>query len=124
MTTLPPRDGNGQNFPAPEHAESVLNPLHLAEDRLVRCRKDFAEARRDVRSLRREERRARRRELLAKAGPRVVTISSLTLAVIGSVAFAIAVVLLVMGEFGKAKDLLTFAGVAWGGAAALHTRRK
>jgi hypothetical protein len=42
------------------------------------------------------------------------------LAVLG----AVAVVLLLMGEFSAAKDVLTFAGVAWGGAAAIRTRRK
>ncbi|WP_159038946.1 MULTISPECIES: hypothetical protein [unclassified Streptomyces] len=46
------------------------------------------------------------------------------LAVLGAVAFVIAIVLLLMGEFGAAKDVLTFAGVAWGGAAAMRTRRK
>ncbi|MEU6102762.1 hypothetical protein [Streptomyces flaveolus] len=48
----------------------------------------------------------------------------MTLAVTGSAVFAIAVVLLVMGELSKAKEVLAFAGIAWGGAAAVRTRRK
>jgi hypothetical protein len=94
--------------------------LQVAETQLACCREGLTLARREVRSLRRQERRERRRELRAKVGPRVVVFSSVGLAVLG----AVAVVLLLMGEFSAAKDVLTFAGVAWGGAAAIRTRRK
>jgi hypothetical protein len=56
-----------------------------------------------VRALRREKRRGHRRELRAKVGPRIVTAFSVTLAITGSAAFAIAVVLLTMGELSKSR---------------------
>lgn len=124
MTTLPPLGDNGQDSPVPDRAEPVGVRLQVAKTRLVCCREVLILARREVRSLRRQERRERRRELRAKVGPRVVVFPSVGLAVLGAVAFVVAVVLLLMGEFSAAKDVLTFAGVAWGGAAAIRTRRK
>jgi hypothetical protein len=124
MTTLPPLGDDGQDLPAPDRAEPVGVRLQAAEIRLACCRADLTRARRDVRSLRRQQRRERLRELRAKVGPRVVVFTSAGLAVLGAVAFAVAVVLLLMGEFSAAKDVLMFAGVAWGGAAAIRTRRK
>ncbi|MEU0852488.1 hypothetical protein ABZ387_31665 [Streptomyces flaveolus] len=124
MTTFSSTDGNSQDFPVPDRSDSIEDRLQTARMRLIRCREDLADTCREVRGLRREKRRAHRRELRAKAGPRLVTSFSVTLAITGSAAFAIAVVLLTMGELSKAKDVLAFAGVAWGGAAAIRTRRK
>jgi len=124
MTTMPPRHDNGQHLPAPDPAGAVEDRLQLAEVRLVCCRDELADARREVRALRRQERRERVRALRAKVGPRISACCFVGLAGTGSAGFVVAVVLLLMGELSKAKDVLTFAGVAWGGAAAIRTRRR
>ncbi|MFF5759814.1 hypothetical protein OHA09_36290 [Streptomyces longwoodensis] len=124
MTTLPPRDGDGQDLPTPFRAPRAGIGLLAAETRLACCREDLARARREVRSLRRAERRQRRRAIRAKIGPRVVGACSRGLAVVGVIAFIIAIVLLLSGESSAARDVLAFAGVAWGGASAVRTRRK
>ncbi|MDU0258403.1 hypothetical protein RVN83_36365 [Streptomyces sp. PU10] len=124
MTTFSSRDGKGQDLSMPERSESFENGLQTVGMRLIHGHEDLTHACHDGRALRREKQRGRRRELRAKASARVVTLSSLALAVTGSVAFAVAVVLLVAGASSTAMDVLTFAGVAWGGAAAIRACRR
>ncbi|MEU0287493.1 hypothetical protein [Streptomyces sp. NPDC006147] len=124
MTTLPPRDDDREDFLKPDRARSVeAHALQVAEIRLACCREGLTDARREVRALRRQARRARRRALRVKVGPCLGVLSSVGLAALGGVAFVVALALLLMGEFSVAKEVLTFAGVAWGGAAAIRTRR-
>jgi hypothetical protein len=124
MTATPSGDSKSANVPDPIAEDSVRARLKIAENKLTCCRDNLADARRDVRGLRRQNRRERRRELRSKAARAAVTTFSVALAVTGTIAFLLAVVLMAMGNFGDAKDALGVAGVAWGGASAIRRPRK
>ncbi|MFE0453109.1 hypothetical protein ACFW2D_17850 [Streptomyces sp. NPDC058914] len=133
MTTIPSDGGESQDFLAPIRMGSVALQLEAAEGHLACCRQELADAQREVRELRRQQRRERRQELRARRRQRhralrvkavrlAVTTSPLALAVIGGIAFLVAVVRMVSGL--SAANALALAAAAWGGAAAFRSLRK
>lgn len=117
MTTVHRGDDQSQPFPQLPILDRSFNDfLAQAEHELLCCR-------REVRALRRRARRQRRRELRLRT--RMVRFVGQTapagLAAAGAVAFVVGTVLLIVGEFGTAKDAFTLSAAAWGAATAVRT---
>lgn len=117
MTTMPPRDGNGQDLPTsvPPMLSSTI------EDLLVQVEHEYACRRREARALRRRIRcqRLRKQPMRVRAIRCAIKVGTVGLSLIGMVAFAAAVVVYILGDTIAARDLFALAASAWGGVAAV-----
>ncbi|MGX1760664.1 hypothetical protein ACWIG5_27745 [Streptomyces lydicus] len=121
MTTMHRDDDQGQNFPRVQiEGDSVSELLAQAERELGYRRNEFVAARKEFRVQQRRVRRDRRRELRKRTAHVAGATLPPTLALIGTVAFTVAVILLAMGNVSVAKDFLAVSAAAWGGVAAFR----
>jgi hypothetical protein len=116
MSTLHPPTPDDQDQELPARPDADPSPVeHLAS-----AERELASRRREVRSLRRRIHRQHRRKWLAW----ICSISSRVLTVVGGLAFLAATVFLIAGDGTAARDFFALAAAAWGGATAVHRRRR
>ncbi|GAA5216963.1 hypothetical protein [Streptomyces thinghirensis] len=120
MTTAHRDNDSGQDFPRVPIEAPVEALLAQAEHELTYRRSEFVAARTEARIQRRRARRDRRHALRKRAAHVAGATLPTAFALTGTVVFAAAAVLLLVGNFDAAKDLLALAVAAWGGATAFR----
>ncbi|MFJ8273781.1 hypothetical protein ACIQ8G_26465 [Streptomyces sp. NPDC094154] len=112
MTTMHPDDSRDQDVPVPLG--------DAPEDVLARIEHDSTCVRREARALRRRLRRQRRREMPwhVRVVRFTVKAGAVGLVVAGTVVFAAATAMLVLGHVAGAMELYVVATAAWAGVAA------